>query len=261
METRFSGLKSLFVCGAMLLSATSADCLDFYTEEAPPFSFTTQGKVTGYGVELVRALARRIGSNPSLTVLPWSRAYAMAQGKDEIGLFMMVRTPEREHLFQWVGPVDTSTTGFYARRGSNLRLSSLDDARALDRILVPRDWYSHQLLKDAGFRNLSPVDTPESMVRMVLYGRAQVMVTANVELPVLAAKVQAKPEDFTLLFTLNQVHDYIAFSRTTPAAMVRQWQDALDRMKQDGSFASLYAHWLPGDAPLETAPALHGTAQ
>jgi polar amino acid transport system substrate-binding protein len=39
---------------------------------------------------------------------------------------------------------------------------------------------------------------------------------------------------------------YLAFSRKTPDEVVRRWQAALDDLKKDGTFARLFAKWLPG---------------
>lgn len=235
-------------------SLAQAAALRMLTEQAPPFSFIRDGEVTGLGVDIVEALASRTATPIRITLLPWSRAYRLAQQDEPMGIFMTTRNAERENLFRWVGPVDTSVTAFYGKGGSGLRIRSLDDARTVARILVPRDWYSHQLLRQLGFTNIHPVDKPEDMARMVLHGRADVMVSANVELPLIAARAGGKASDFEVLQPINKVHDYIAFSRATPPALVQRWQQALDEMKRDGSFARIYAKWLPGEVPPGIGP-------
>lgn len=232
-----------------LSGAARATDLQMLTEEAPPFSFLRDGKIAGFGTELVEELAKRTGTSITIRILPWARAYKMAQGAEPAGLFMAVRNAERETLFRWVGPVDTSITAFYAKQDAKVHLAGIEDARAARRILVPREWYSHQLLRQLGFSNLNPVNTPEDMARMILNDRAEVMITANLELPILARKVGAKVTDFRMLYPINKVHDYIAFSLGTPEKTILLWQQALDRMKRDGSFAAIYARWFPGQVP------------
>jgi polar amino acid transport system substrate-binding protein len=40
--------------------------------------------------------------------------------------------------------------------------------------------------------------------------------------------------------------DYIAFSLSTPASTVQQWQSQLDAMKTDGTFETIWNEWFEG---------------
>ena len=79
--------------------------LRLLTEQAPPTSFLRDGQPEGYAVEVVRELIRRTGSQARIELLPWTRAYFLAKSEADTGLFSVVRTAEREALFQWVGPI------------------------------------------------------------------------------------------------------------------------------------------------------------
>jgi len=182
-------------------------------------------------------------------VQPWARAYRTASNIPDVALFSTARTAEREDLFQWVGPVSTSVASLYGKRGSGLRIASIADAKAMDKVLVVRDFYTHQLLQKLGFSNLEVVSSPEDMVRATLRGRASLMFASNVTLPDLLAKDGAKPGDVERLFTVTSVQIYIAFSKGTSKDLVARWQAALNEMKRDGTHAALYAKWLPGEIP------------
>jgi ABC-type amino acid transport substrate-binding protein len=56
------------------------------------------------------------------------------------------------------------------------------------------------------------------------------------------------PDEIEEVFTYQQYDSYIAISKQTPKAVVRQWQEALDEMKADGTFWWLTRKWLPPDA-------------
>lgn len=51
----------------------------------------------------------------------------------------MARTAEREHLFMWVGPIGSYENWLYAKKGSGIQVSSLDEARAVRSIAAVRD--------------------------------------------------------------------------------------------------------------------------
>ncbi|MET1079969.1 MAG: transporter substrate-binding domain-containing protein [Pseudomonas sp.] len=226
--------------------AAQAGPLRLYTEEYPPLNFSRDGQADGFSTEVVREILRGTGQQAQILVVPWARGYRQAQTQPDTGLFVTMRTRERERLFQWVGPLTVNTTSFYALKGSALRLAHLDDARDAGDIAVPRDWYSHQLLEAEAFTNLYPVADPEQMVRMLKLGRVRLIAVDDLSLPALLASGGLRPEDVQLLLTFVRTHSYIAFSPQTDGRLIERWQAELDRMKADGRFAVIYQRWLPG---------------
>ncbi len=233
-------------------SWAAATELQLYTEENPPLNFSRDGQLDGLSVAAVRELLKRTGDSGSIQVVPWARGYMRAQSAANVGLFVTVRTPEREALFQWVGPLLSTTTSFYARRGSGLHIDSLDDARRAAMIGVPRDWYSQQFLEGKGFSNLHLVSKPHHMLEMVLYGRIPLMVYEDQLLPSLMAELNGSMADLERHFSFMHSSSYIVFSLQTDARLVQRWQAALDDMRNDGSLARLHKQWLPDIAPPES---------
>jgi polar amino acid transport system substrate-binding protein len=230
-------------------AAEPLPALQLLTEEYPPLSFTRDGELRGIAVELVAEIQHRVGSSVPVQVMPWARAYPMALHQPNVGLFSTARTPEREKLFQWVGPLFVGKTSLYALRGSGLRLHSLADAASAGPILVPREDYKEKLLRAAGLQNLLLANNHEQMVRMLLTGRAPLMAASNLTLPALLSQTGSDLQALELVHTFHQSEAYVAFSLGTPEETVRGWQAALDAMKRDGFFGRVVARWLPGDVP------------
>src|ERR1700741_5291877 len=87
--------------------------IQIVTAEFPPFSFKDEkGKLTGVMTEIMEQLINEIaqdGQKPTLDNLkieyyPWKRAYKMATEEKNVLLFPLGMTPERNNLFQWIGP-------------------------------------------------------------------------------------------------------------------------------------------------------------
>ena len=239
-------LLGFVIAGSATLHAAELRVL---TEEYPPVSFQTAGRASGLGSEVVEEIQHRIGSHVTIQVVPWARGYRMVLDDPDVALFATMRTPERESLFKWVGPLTTVTTSFYAKHGATIRLNSLADAKAAASIVVPREYYSHQVLRNLGFTNLEPVTTPEMTVRMLLAGHGVLIAADNLTLPALLTEAGASRNDVELVYSFMQSQNYIAFSRGTPDELVQSWQSSLDDMKRDGSFARIYEKWLPGESP------------
>lgn len=233
----------LFACSG----APRAEPLRLYTEEYPPLNYSQAGETTGLATEVVREIMRRTGQSAPISVVPWARGYQQAQVRPNTGLFVTMRTSEREALFKWVGPLARAVTSFYALRSSALRLASLEQARQLGAIAVPRDWYSHQRLQAEGFANLYPVTGPAQLIRMLKRGRVKLVVLDNLSLNALLAQGGIQPGEVERLFSFMHSDAYIAFSPQTDDALVARWQAELDDMKADGSFTAIYHKWLPGE--------------
>lgn len=237
---------SALLLGLSLPLSLSAEPLRLYSQEYPPVNFSVAGEPAGMAVEVVRELARRSAQPIHLEVVPWARAYREAQTRPNSGVFVAMRTAERESLFQWVGPITVNTTGFYALTDAAPRIDSLDDARHHGEIAIPRDWYSHQLLRAAGFGNLHPVPGPDMVVQMLKHRRVKLMVMDNLGLSAYLARGGLRDDEVKLLFSFLRSYSYIAFSPETDPALVARWQEELDGMKRDGSFAAIHHKWLPG---------------
>nr|WP_298138471.1 ABC transporter substrate-binding protein [uncultured Pseudomonas sp.] len=240
---RRSFCLALCIC---LFGASPAYALTLYTEEYPPLNFTRDGKPTGLGVEVVQEILQRTGQRADIQVVPWSRGYRAAQTEADTGLFVTMRTQEREKLFKWVGPIIVALTSFYALEGSGLSIASLEDAKALGTIAVPRQWYSFQTLKAQGMDNVYGVLGPRQMMTMLRHRRVPLVVADNITLASLLALAGLKPADVEPLYTFMSTRAYIAFSLNTDDELVGQWQTTLDQMKADGRFEAIYHKWLPG---------------
>ncbi len=249
---------AVVVAATLLLSlagtAAGAAELQLLTEENPPLNFSQNGQPRGLSIDVVQEIQRRVGNTDPIEVQPWARAYRTATTVPNVALFGTARTAVREELFHWVGPVATAVASLYSKRGAGLRIASLDDAKSVERILVVRDFYTHQLLQKLGFANLELVAKPETMVKITVNGRAPLMFIGNLTLPDLLEKAGATRSDVELVYTVTSIQTYIAFSLGTPKGVVASWQAALGGMKRDGTYATIYARWLPGETPTKIKP-------
>lgn len=236
----------LCLLALFLTPGLQAAPLQLYTEDYPPLNFSRDGKPTGLGVEVVEEILRRTQQHAHIQVVPWARGYQKALTEPNSGLFVTMRTAEREKLFKWVGPIAVAVTSFYALKGSGMTISSLDDARQLGTIAVPRQWYSFQTLKAQNMPNLYGVLGPKQMMTMLRHRRVNLVVADNLTLPDLLALGNLTPDDVEPLHSFLHSYAYIAFSLDTDDGLIDQWQRSLDQMKADGSFRAICQRWLPG---------------
>ncbi|MFA5354989.1 MAG: transporter substrate-binding domain-containing protein, partial [Thermodesulfovibrionales bacterium] len=230
-------------------AANETSGLKILTAENPPLNFIKNGEITGLATEVVRELVKRTGAGENISLVTWQDGYQALLEQPDIALFSTVMTSERKELFQWVGPLAVLDTNLYALKGSRIGIANLDEARKVNRIATVSKYYSEQMLREEGFTNTQSYPDRETTVHKLLDGTVQLVASGNTEMPASLKKNGASMDDVRNAFTLSTDLVYIAFSKGTSPELVARWQEALDEMKRDGSFAKIYASWLPDEIP------------
>ncbi|WP_196772892.1 substrate-binding periplasmic protein [Pseudodesulfovibrio alkaliphilus] len=225
-----------------------ADDLHVMTERYPPFSYQVDGEPRGFCVDLVRRILDRLGlEDTEIIFYPWARAYRALQEEDGRVLFPLSRSPAREHLFRFVGPVFEDTLYFYARRGAELEIASLDDARRVGAIGVTRDDFYHQFLAARGFTNLDVSTCQAHDFRKLAQGRVDLVPMGEKALAQFVGSIDGlDPAMFERVGP--PVHTsgvYIGFSRSTPDSVLRAWRQALDDLKAAGVYDAVMNRYFP----------------
>jgi len=126
MGTRILAVVILltFLCGP-------STALTLTTEEYPPFNMLDERTQTptGITVDKVVELMHRAHEPFTITSYPWARAYQLAQQREDTCVFSTSRTPEREALFTWIGPLAQSDWAIFARAKDTRSPKSLEDVR------------------------------------------------------------------------------------------------------------------------------------
>ena len=210
--------------------------LQLYTEDSPPSSYMEKGHIKGLSVELVQEILRRIGQPDTLSMVPWARGYNLALTSPGIALFSTTRLPQRETLFQWVGPLYLQRWGFYRWKGSDIHAPDLEAARQVDRIGTYHQDAKMQFLSAQGFKNLIPSNKNATNIKHLQRGNIDLWVSSDFNMPHLVRQAGVSPDQLELACTFRTVGNYIAFSKGTSPHVTRLWQAVLDEMKADESY-------------------------
>jgi polar amino acid transport system substrate-binding protein len=215
------------------------------TEEYPPVTFMRDGEPAGFVTDIVRAIAERLRVRDPIRLTSWKNAYNVALVHPRVVLFSVERTPAREDLFRWVGPVGKNRAILYAKSGSGIRVKTLDDAKAVRAIATTTNWFTEQHLKREGFTNLESAPDPRTNVQQLMAGRVDLSVFTDITVDDIVRRAGFHIDDLEPLYTIGETYFYIALSRDMPDAVVDAWQAELDRLKADGVFETIYRRYLP----------------
>lgn len=243
-------VKGAIIAVVLLLCpvlAGAGDNLLVLTEENPPLNYSQDGSVTGCVTEIVRRLLKTTGNESTpIELYPWARAYKVAQERDNVVLYTTARTKDRETLFKWVGPVGERDMWIWKlRERTDIQVTSLDDAKRYSFSIVPKSagelylsahGFSEQQLK------YMPHDT--QTVTTFLLGRNDFVLKTRLGMAYSLRRLGKGTELVEPVLKLPSDGDYyLAFSRTTPDAIVARFQQALDELKASGGYEEIYARW------------------
>ncbi len=76
-------------------------------------------------------------------------------------------------------------------------------------------------------------------------GKIDAFVCSAITFPTILKEQGYEYNEVTEAFTLMSSDFYIAFSKSTSATIVNQWQSALVAMQQDGTYNAIHQKWFP----------------
>ena len=222
-------------CSGPGKTSTVEGDLRIITEEYPPYNFTDKdGNITGQCTEIVQAILDRTGNQALIEIMPLDEGISLAEEGPGIAIYSLNRTPEREPLFQWVGPISNYEQAFYIKKGSAITVTTLEDAKEKGVISVYKGDAGAQFLASQGFENLNESMTDIEALNRLMDGTAQLWLGNTKGLEITCEKAGVNPDDLELLsVVVIQADLFIAFSEDVPESTVNAWQDALNALKTE----------------------------
>ncbi len=238
MHTIFRLLLALIA-----LSATGhshAQTLSIYCEEDRPLQFYDQDhQLTGLGVDVLQEIQKRVGNKDKIQVVPWSRGMSKLNHDPNTILMTMARTPEREALYQWIGPIASVEYALYGKADSELKIDSIENAKKIHLIGVYRDDIRDQTLTRLGFNNLDRASSNISSFKKLMIGRVDVYADSKMGVESVAIASGYQVSDVKLIFPLFKSGLYFGVSKATNPTIVSKWNRALNDMKSDKTFLKI----------------------
>ncbi|WP_108649628.1 substrate-binding periplasmic protein [Dongshaea marina] len=190
------------------------------------------------------AAAKQAGlklSTSQIKVTSWARAYRQAlQTKDTL-VFSTLRTPERESLFKWAGPIGRSSPMvLLARKERRLRINSAEELRSY-KIGVIRDDQSEQLLRDEGVTQLHILEAhdPRMLVRQLQRGRIDLWAYELVSIDWILKGMEEDRSRFEVVYEWPAGILFYALNKQTSDSVVTQLQTAIDEVKRSGRYEQI----------------------
>jgi hypothetical protein len=136
-------------------------------------------------------------------------------------------------------------------------INSLEAAKKAGRIGVVKDDARHQFLLENRFGNITTCTSDAGCLRNLMAGSTDLWLGSSASAADIARNEGIDPSALKAVYPVRTVDMYIAFSTDTPDRVIKDWQDALDAMKRDGTFDAIRITYgfTPASAPAVPASA------
>ena len=232
------------LCSILLLAggARAAESITLIAEDYPPFSWIdkTSGKPTGLSADIVAELMQRAGiATTTPAVVPWARAMVLASSTPNACLYTTARVPEREAMYQWVGPIGQNDWVLFARRADHVSLRSLDDALPYQIGTFISDasvTFLHQ-------HNLKVNSVPSDRLNPPKLQMGRIQLWSVGRMPGLYLQRELGITDFEEVLSFAHADMYLACNKDMDRTEIARLNDLLRGMLRDGTVQRIYKHY------------------
>jgi len=209
------------------------------TEEYAPYNYLDDGNLKGISVDLLESVLLQMGLNTtrdSFQVVSWSEGYKTALTRNNTILFSTARTPDREDLFLWAGPIISDTKVLYGISRGDTPL--IPDIRSYRIVAVQNDsGIGMALNAGAAPDQITLVSSPHEAIRMVEEEKADVWSYGEAAGREMINRYAQDPDRFSPFMELATSEEYYAFNNQTDPVFVDTVNRTIAEMKMNRSKA------------------------
>lgn len=213
----------------------------------PPFSFNQDGELTGFDVEIMKAVGERAGWRVEFVQSQFDALFAaLDSGRIDAIANQITINPEREESYAFSQPYTYSRGVIVAKKGSDIR--TLDDLKGkVTAQSATSNW--SQVAKDAGAK-IENVDQFAQAADLVARGRVDAIVNDNIA--VLDYLNTSGDDDIEIVGDAgDEVGEQALAFRLDDEALARDADRALDSLRADGTLAKISDSYFGADVTVE----------
>lgn len=210
--------------------------LNLYTENYGDYNYSLNGRsyehrrddIGGSSTDMVKAIMDESGLEYRMRLRTWRVGYRRTMNRPYYGLFSTARTPQREDMFEWIGPIAQYNWVIFRYAGSDVEVNSLDDLREL-RVGGYDNAATTLYLQDQGIE-VSTLPSDNLNPQRLAQDQIDVWIASDVSAYKIA-KEKGYP-DIEPAWTVRTVDMYLAMNKDTPQPVLDRLQSAYETVSQ-----------------------------
>jgi len=217
--------------------------MKYLTEGYYPYTFKKDGVPKGISVDILKYIFSRYNINvpdDHFIFGTWEDVYNRTQTQNGTAISVIARSPERENLFRWAGPIARTPIVIFSLRDSADKFRNMSPSDM--KIGTITDDIAATALINAGGKDIVYSSDPKELIKKLEDGTIDGFAYASLPGRQLINQYASDPASIVPGQTLKNYDFYIAFNPNTSVRLVQSFQDTMDliRTEKDGSGVSMY---------------------
>ena len=206
--------------------------LKYIANENIPFVYEDQNSLKGISVDILRLLWKDLGiPEQEISLYPWARAYRNLGSVENTVLLGIAKSPDRESYCKWAGPFAVLRFGVFALKERNIIIRSFEDLNSYRIGTINKD-IVEVLLKQKGFSGIrESVNSNFQNIEKLKSERIDLIGSFEISFYEAARKAGYNPEDFELVYILEENGAFYGFHNSIPDSVISGFQNSLDSHK------------------------------
>lgn len=217
--------------------------MKYLTEGYYPYTFKEKGIPKGISVNILKDIFSRYDidvPDDNFIFGKWEDVYKRTLTQNGTALSILARSPERENLFRWTGPIDKTPIVIFCLRKSADKFKNISPSDM--KIGIITDDIAATALINTGGSDIVYSSDPQELIKMLETGTIDGLAYALMPGRQLINQYSSDPSSIVPVQTLKTYDFYIAFNHNTSSQLVQSFQDTLDliRTEKDETGVSPY---------------------
>jgi PAS domain S-box-containing protein len=208
----------------------------------PPYSFLDKnGEPTGFQVELTQAIARTMGMNVEIRLMPWPEARKALEDGTIDAIHGMFYSTARAKIYDFSPPHSTVSNAIFARKDTT-SVESVEDLRDKEIIVMRGEVMHDYILEHSLTERVLLTETPGDALRLLASGKGDYALVAR--RPGLYWIKEFKLSNITAAGPSVMSFKNCFAVRKGNTLLLSRFTEGLNIIGQTGEYSELYEKWL-----------------
>ncbi|MDR7238274.1 basic amino acid ABC transporter substrate-binding protein [Neobacillus drentensis] len=218
--------------------------------EYAPFEYLDKGKIKGFDIDLMEAIAKEAGYKIKIEHVGWDPLFVEIKGKTaDLGISAITINEERQQTYDFSTPYFVSTNEILVPKGSNIK-NAMD---LKNKVVGVQNGTTGQEVVEAilgkNSSNLKKFDSTNLAIMEMKGGGASAVVADNT---VVEEYVKNNPQENMVLIKdeVNFEKEFYGLMFPKGSKLKADFDKAITKVIENGTYAKIYKQWFKVDPDL-----------
>jgi len=204
------------------------------SNESIPYSYMEDGVPSGHAYDIANSVFKRAGVAYEFSIKPWARVYKNALNTKNYFIPALGRTPKREKLFHWIGPVMKEVDiNFYKLKVNPIEINNIEDAKKYVTGVERGTYYQDYLDVHVTANNRELIGSPDQLLKMLVEKRVDYIILEDEAISRTSIKLGIDPDLFEKSLYFFSAQSYLAASLTTEKVLIDKLKNSYAELKRE----------------------------